>query len=194
MKRPSNPFAGFWAGLTGRERTLILALILVFFLMSTVVLLFLRGSRTREARLEIQAIERSLELLKTKGAVYQERLEEKESREGKISSEALLFSTLLEEALTKVEDVTVSNQEEQPPLDLGAGLRKRVVEFDLRNLSLGSLTQFLGALEAKAGHIILTDRLLVRSATATEDRVNAEVHLATWERDASATDDEESEE
>ncbi len=187
----ANPVAGFWAGLTGRERTLILSLVLVFFLVSTVVLLFLRDSRMRETRQEIQAIENALSQLRTKGAVYQDLLQEKESREASISNESLLFSTLLEEALTKVEDVTLSNQEEQREQKPGAGLRKRVVEFDLRSLTLDNLTKFLAAVESKPGHIILTHRLLVRSTSSTEDRVNAEVEIATWERDDNADDEEE---
>jgi hypothetical protein len=189
-RRIGNPLSGFWAGLTGRERTLILALVMVAFLMATVVLLFLRGSRTRETRKQIQAMEQALGTLHTRGAVYQEQLAEKKKREGRISSETLLFSTLLEGADDKVEDVTVTNMEEEPPVPLSTGLRKRVVKFDLRSVSLDALTRFLAIVESEPGHIILTNRLQIRSPSQTEDRLNVEVEIATWEREAEAAEEE----
>lgn len=190
----SNPFRGFWERLTPRERTMILWLVLVFFVMGTLVLLYLRGNALRETENEIAEIKRSLDQVYTRGAVYQERLEAKRKRESKISSNAVLFATLLEEAQAGVENLTVSNEEEQPAVDLGGGLVKRTFEFDLRSVTLEDLTKFMAAIEAKPGHIILTEELLIRSPSASEDRLNADVTIATWERRKTIGEEEEGEE
>ena len=120
------------------------------------------------------------------------------TRESKISSRPLLFSTLLEQASTVADEITVSNQEEQPPIELSGGLRKKVVEFELRSVTLDTLTKFLSAVEGKTGHIIFTQRLLLRSPSSNEDRLNVEVAVATWERtevgDEEETPEEEGEE
>ena len=178
----TNPLAGFWARMTPRERNLIQILLLVALVMATVMLIFLRSSKLQERRDEIDALRQAVTALKTQGTVYQDRLREKQAREGQIATQPILFSTLLEEASTVTEGVRPNNQEELVPVDLGGGLRKRSVEFDLRNVTLEDLTKFLAAVEARAGHVILTHRLLIRSPSENEDRLNAEVEVATWER------------
>jgi hypothetical protein len=187
----SNPFRSFWERLTPRERTMLLSLVLVFFVMGTIVLLFLRGNALRESKNEIEQIRRALDQVYTRGAVYQERLAAKRARESKISSNRVLFATLLEEAQAGVENVAVSNEEELPIVDLGDGLVKRTFKFDLRSVTLEDLTKFLSSIEGKRGHIILTEQLLIRSPSASENRLNVDVTIATWERRKLADEDEE---
>lgn len=189
----SNPFRSFWERLTPRERTMVLSLVLVFFVMGTIVLMFLRGNALRETNNEITEVRRALDQVYTRGAVYQERLAAKRARESRISSNRVHFSTLLEEAQAGVENVTVSNEEELPIVDLGDGLVKRTFKFDLRSVTLEDLTKFLSTIEGKRGHIILTEQLLVRSPSAEENRLNVDVTLATWERRKSVDEDEEEE-
>jgi hypothetical protein len=191
----NNPFRTFWERLTPRERTMLLSLVLVFFVMGTIVLMFLRGNSLRGTKSEIQEIRRTLDQVYTRGAVYQERLAAKRARESKISSNRVLFATLLEQAQESVENVTVSNEEELPTLDLGDGLVKRTFKFDLRSITLEDLTKFLSSIEGKRGHIILTEQLLIRSPSANENRLNVDVTLATWERTAGVeeADDEDEE-
>jgi len=173
---------GFWARLSPRERVLILALVVVFFVMGTAVLFVVRSSYLGTTRDQIAATKRALDLVYTRGAVYQDQLQRKQERESKISSESLLFATLIERASGSLEDLAVTNQEEKPPVDLGGGLRFRAVEFDLRSVTLETMTRFLAMLESEAGHVIFTQRLLIRSPSAQEDRLNAAVELGTWER------------
>jgi hypothetical protein len=191
----NNPFRTFWERLTPRERTMLLSLVLVFFVMGTIVLMFLRGNSLRGTKSEIQEIRRTLDQVYTRGAVYQERLAAKRARESKISSNRVLFATLLEQAQGSVENVTVSNEEELPTVDLGDGLVKRTFKFDLRSITLEDLTKFLSSIEGKRGHIILTEQLLIRSPSANENRLNVDVTLATWERTAGVdeADDEDEE-
>lgn len=173
---------GFWTRLNPRERVLILVLVVVFFVMGTAVLFVVRSSYLGTTREQIAATQRALDLVYTRGAVFQDQLQRKQERESKISSQSLLFATLIEKASGTLEDVAVTNQEEKPPVDLGDGLRLRSVEFDLRSVTLETLTKFLATLESEAGHVIFTQRLLIRSPSAQEDRLNAAVELATWER------------
>lgn len=173
---------GFMERLTPRERTYVMVLVLVFFLMGTLVLLYMRDKALRELERNIEGTRQALGTVYTRGAVYKEKLEEKKKREAKISSDALLFSTLVEEAAAVAETVQVSNEEETAAVDLGSGLLKRGFKFQLRSVTLEDLVKFLTKVESKPGHIVVTEGLLVRSPSNAEDRLNVDVTLATWER------------
>jgi hypothetical protein len=178
---------GFMDRLTPRERTYVMVLVLVFFLMGTLVLLYLRDSALRDIVREITATRTAIDTVHTRGAVYKERLEQKKEREAKISDRPLLFSTLVEEAATVAETVQVSNEEEIPALDLGGGLLKRSFKFQLRSVTLEDLVKFLTKVESKPGHIVVTEGLLIRSPSNAEDRLNVDVTIATWERRGQAS-------
>lgn len=168
--------------LTPRERTYILVLVLVFFGMGTLVLLYLRDKALRDIEEGIASTRRALDAVHTRGAVYKERLAEKEEREAKISSDTLLFSTLVEESTVAGETVKVSNEEELTAMELGGGLIKRSYKFNLSSVTLEDLVKFLTKIESKPGHVIITDHVVIRSPSSAEDRLNVEVTIATWER------------
>lgn len=173
---------GFMDRLTPRERTYVMVLVLVFFVMGTLVLLYLRDKALRDIERDVTTTRQALDTVHTRGAVYKQRLEEKKEREAKISDQELLFSTLVEEAAAVAESVQVSNSEEIPALDLGGGLIKRSFKFQLRSVTLEDLVKFLTKVESKQGHIVVTEGLLVRSPSDAEDRLNVDVTIATWER------------
>ena len=180
---------GFWERLQPRERVLVMALIGVFFLMGTAVLMFLRYKKLSAIDEEIADLRDGLNLTRTVGASFKQKLEDKEQEQDDISSEPLAFTTLIEEAAT-VAEVTASNQAEKPPVEVAPGLHKRTYEFDLRGVSLAQLTKFLTTIESKEGHKILTQDLTIRSPSASEDRLNVDVVLATWERIEAETPEE----
>jgi hypothetical protein len=195
----ANPLSGFWSRLTPRERTYILALVLTFFVMGTATLFYLRSGALRDIENDIDEYRVALDKVHTRGAVYEERLKLKEQRESKIATEAISFSSLLEQAQSGLEGITPADQEELAEQPLGDGLKKRTFEFRLRGVTLESVTKFLVAIESKPKHIILTEELVIRSPSASEDRLNVDVKLATWERSgtpgvASEGDDEGEEE
>jgi hypothetical protein len=177
-----KPVGGFWSRLTPRERIYILVLVLVFFVMGTVVLVYMRGNAVRKAENEIAATKQALDQVYTRGAVYREKLEEKKKREATLSVKPLLFAPLVEDASRTTNNVQVSNEEELPTLELGNGLVKRSYKFSLRGVTLEDLVSFLVKIESKPGHVILTENLLIRSSSASEDNLSAEITLATWER------------
>lgn len=190
------PATGFWAGLSARERTLLLALALTFFLVSTMLLFYLRSRALRDKRLEIDGYKQALTTVYTKGAVYKDRLEAKKKRESNIATKKLAFLTLIEEAQGGVEGLVISDQEEHPPQPLAGGtLTKRTFSFKIRSTNLDDALKFLVALEGKVGRIILTEELLIRSPGSSEDRLNLTVRIATWEReeDLLAADEDEGE-
>lgn len=190
----ANPPTGFWAQRTPRERTLILAFILTFFVMGTAVLFYLRAGALGETRSQIDMHKIALTDVYTRGSVYKERLEAKKKREADIATDAIQFLTLVEEAQASVEDLVVSDQEEKKPLDLGDGLEKKSFQFKLRSISLEDALKFLTTLESTSGRIILTEQLVIRSPSASEDRINLDVTIATWERKTEEETDEEEEE
>ena len=65
---------------------------------------------------------------------------------------------------------------------LGDGLLKRTYKFGLANISLENLMKFLKKVETEPGKIILTEQLRIRSHDRTQDRLQVDVVLATWER------------
>jgi hypothetical protein len=171
----------FWERLQPRERVLVMALVGVFFVMATGVMMFLRHSKLSAIDTEIADMRESLDMTRSFGPAYQEKLSKKGDRNDNISLVPLLFSTLVEEAQT-VAEVTASNQAEKPALEIEPGLHKRTYEFDLRGVTLAQLTKFLSTVESKEGHVVLTEGLTIRSPSGSEDRLNVDVVLATWER------------
>lgn len=171
----------FWERLQPRERVLVMALVGVFLLMAMGVMMFLRHKKLSDIDDEIADKRAGLELTRTFGPSYQEKLARKAEAQQKISSTPLLFSTLVEEAQT-VAEITASNQAEKPAVEVAPGLQMRTYEFDLRGVTLAQLTKFLSTVESKEDHVVLTQGLTIRSPSGSEDRLNVDVVLATWER------------
>lgn len=183
---------GMLSRLQPRERNLVMMLALVFFFMTLFVLFTLRSRKMNTLRDEIGDMRSGLELAYTRGSVYEQKLANKANREAQISDEKIPFTTLIEDAAGKAE-VSASNQEEQPPVDVAPGLRKHLIEFDLRNVSLDKLTKFLSLMESNPDHIVLTENLLIRSPSGSEDRLNVEITLASWQRTGKAPAEEDDE-
>ena len=184
------PGSGFWSRLTPRERMYLLALVVVFFTMGTIVLLYLRGNAIRDAEQEISDIRAALDQVYTRGAVYKEKLAEKKKREASLSSKQLAFAPLVEDASKVAEGIKPTNEEEIAAQEIGNGLVKRSYKFNVRGVTLTDLVKFLVKLESKAGHVILTESLYIRSPSTSEDRLNADIQIATWERREEEKDDE----
>ncbi|PRQ03658.1 hypothetical protein ENSA5_13510 [Enhygromyxa salina] len=180
----------FWERLQPRERVLVMALVGVFFFLGTALMMFMRYKKLSEIDEEISDLRAGLDMTRTFGPSYQEKLKGKAEQQQKIPSTPLLFSTLVEEAQT-IAEVTVSNQAEKPAVEVGPGLQMRTYEFDLRGVSLAQLTKFLSTVESKDEHVVLTQELTIRSPSASEDRLNVNVILGTWERVTPEGEEEE---
>jgi hypothetical protein len=178
--------SGFLAGLTPRERTYILVLVLVFFVMGTLVLLYFRGNSLRVTEQEIADYRLAIDDLNTRGAVYKAKMEQKKAREAEIATECIQFATLLDEARTAVENISIANEEEEAVLELGSGLSKCSYKFEVRTVTLEDLTKLLSFIESKPGQIITTENLSIRAVSNVEDRLNAEITLVTFRRDSTA--------
>jgi hypothetical protein len=180
----------FWERLQPRERVLVMALVGVFFVMATGVMMFLRHSKLGAIDTEIADMREAIDMTRSYGPAYKEKLANKGKVKDDISSTPLLFSTLVEEAQT-VAEVKASNQAEKAAVEIEPGLHKRTYEFQLRGVTLAQLTKFLSTVESKEGHLVLTEALTIRSPSGSEDRLNVDVVLATWERVAVADEDAE---
>lgn len=176
----------FWERLQPRERVLVMALIGVAFLMGAMVLMFLRFQKLSTIDEEIADVRSGLELARTFGPSYKEKLAAKQQEAAKISTQKLMFSTLIEQA-AEIAEVKVSNQTEKPAVEVAPGLHRRTYEFDLRSVTLGQLTKFLSTVESQEGHVVLTHGLTIRSPSGSEDRLNVDVVLATYERVPTST-------
>ena len=63
----------------------------------------------------------------------------------------------------------------------------------MRGVALEQMTKFLAAIEAPGEHVVLSQRLEIRSLSPNEDRLNVAIELATWERTEVEEDVEEEE-
>jgi len=174
---------GFMARLSQRERVLLGMLLLVFFVISVTVLFMLRSSAMAEKQTEIDALRRGLDLVYTRGTVYDLKKKEKAAREARIASiQPMIYSSLLEEAQKTLTNGTVRGEEEKPSVEVVPGvLTKRLYGFEVRGVGLEELLNFLTKLEQEPGHFLIVERLAIKSPSSLEDRLNVEVELATWE-------------
>jgi hypothetical protein len=174
---------GFIARLQPRERALLGILLIVFFAIATSVLFMLRSQSIAEKQAAIDDLRRGLDLVHTRGTVYDLKKKEKAAREARIANiQPIVFSALLEEASRSLITGTLRGEEEKPSVPLGDGaLIKRIYGFEVRNVALEELMTFLTKVEQQPGNILIVERLAIKSLSAMEDRLNVEVELATWE-------------
>jgi competence protein ComGC len=174
---------GFIARLSQRERVLLGMLLLVFFVISVSVLFMLRSTAMAEKQKSIDELRRGLDLVYTRGTVYDLKKKEKAAREARIASiQPLIYSSLLEEAQKSLTNGTVRGEEEKPSVEVVPGvLTKRLYGFEVKGVALEELLNFLTKLEQDPGHFLIVERLAIKSPSALEDRLNVEVELATWE-------------
>ena len=180
----SSPLmGGFIARLSQRERVLLGMLLLVFFVISVSVLFMLRSTAMAEKQKSIDELRRGLDLVYTRGTVYDLKKKEKAAREARIASiQPLIYSSLLEEAQKSLTNGTVRGEEEKPSIEVVPGvLTKRLYGFEVKGVALEELQNFLTKLEQDPGHFLIVERLAIKSPSALEDRLNVEVELATWE-------------
>lgn len=176
------PAGGFMSRLQPRERALLGVLLIVFFVAATTVLFMMRSTALAEKREAIDDLRNGLELVYTKGTVYDLKKKEKAAREARIANaQPIIFSTLIEDTSKMLLTGTVRGEEEKASTELGNGLIKRVYGFEVRSVPLEELLAFLNKLEQQPGHILVVERLQLRSPSVEEDRLNVEVELATWE-------------
>lgn len=173
---------GFIARLQPRERALLGVLLIVFFVIATSVLFMLRSSSMAEKQEAIDGLRRALDLVHTRGTVYDLKKKEKAAREARIANtQPIIFSALLEEASRSLIAGTLRGEEEKPSQELAGGLIKRVYGFEVRGVALEELLTFLTKIEQQPGNILIVERLAIKSLSPVEDRLNVEVELATWE-------------
>jgi hypothetical protein len=171
----------FFSRLQPRERMYVVVLICVAFFVGAAVLFMLRSSKISKTQEEIAELRDGISVMRVRGPAYQEKLKAKVSRESQIADTPIVFGTVIERA-EGVAEVSVTGQEEKPPIDLEGGLRMRTFQFDLKNVTLDQLTRFIAAVESEPGRVVLAQRLLIRSSNGSEDIINIQVELATWER------------
>ncbi len=181
---PQTPLlGGFIARLQPRERALLGVLLIVFFAIATTVLFMMRSTSMAAEQEAIDGLRQGLDLVHTRGTVYDLKKKEKAAREARIANiQPVIFSALLEEASRSLTTGTMRGEEEKPSVELGNGLIKRVFGFEVRSVGLEELLGFLTKIEQQSGsNIIIVERLAIKSLSPLEDRLNVEVELATWE-------------
>ncbi|MBL4687321.1 MAG: hypothetical protein JKY37_22175 [Nannocystaceae bacterium] len=184
----AKPMGGFWATMSPRERNLVLVLILVFFGMGTLLLFYMRGSSLAQTEQQILDLRKALDSVNTGGTIYKERLAAKREREKSISTDELAWASLVEEAARVSEGIEVTSEDRVDRQELDGGLIKHGYKFKLNSISLDALTKFLIRVETEAGKVIVTEKLTIRSHNEKEDRLQVDVTLATWQRQASESD------
>ena len=173
---------GFINRLQPRERALLGVLLIVLFAIAISALFMMRSTSLAEKQEAIDALRTGLDLVHTRGTVYDLKKKEKAAREARIANiQPIIFSALLEEASRSLVTGTLRGEEEKPSIELGEGLVKRVYGLEVRSVGLEELLTFLTKVEQQPGNILIVERLAIKSLSPLEDRLNVEVELATWE-------------
>lgn len=184
--------ASWWIRLSGRERQLLMLLGTTFLFVFAVAILFLRFQKLQAHEESITNYRQAISKVFTEGSEYRERVDKKERRENLISTTPISFASLIEQAETLAQ-VTTTDQEEKPPVDETPSLRKRMITFEVRDVTLEQLLKFISTIESKRGHIVLTENLEIRNLSGTgpepEDRLKVNFEVSTWERVGQAAAD-----
>ena len=177
--------ASWWVRLSQRERHLLMLLGTTFLFVFASAIIFLRMQKLKVQETAIADYREAIAKVFTEGGTYKERVTLKERREGLISTTPLSFTSHIEQA-ENLAQVKATDQEEKPPVDEAPGLRKRVITFEMRDVTLDQMLKFISTVESKRGHIVLTERLEIRNLSGTgpepEDRLKVDYTLATWGR------------
>jgi cell division protein FtsL len=185
--------ASWWVRLSASERKLLMLLGATFLLVFASAIIFLRFQKLKVHETAIADYREAINKVFTEGGSYKERVAKKERREGLISTTPLSFTSHIEQA-ENLAQVKATDQEEKPPVDEAPGLRKRVISFEMRDVSLDQMLKFISTVESKRGHIVLTEHLEIRNLSGTgpepEDRLKVDFQMATWERYVSAVEEE----
>ncbi len=175
-------FGGFISRLQPRERVLLGMLLIVFFVIATTALFMMRSSSLAEKQEAINSLRSGLDLVHTRGTVYDLKKKEKAAREARIANtQPIIFSALLEEASRTLTGGTLRSPEENPSGEHGGGQVKRVIGFEVLGVGHEELMNFLTKIEQQPGNVLIVERLAIKSLSEVEDRLNVEVELATWE-------------
>ena len=83
----------FWERLQPRERVLVMALVGVFFVMATGVMMFLRHSKLSAIDAEIADMREGLDMTRSYGPAYLEKLDKKGDSNDELSTSPLLFTS-----------------------------------------------------------------------------------------------------
>ena len=187
--------ASWWVRLTQRERQSLMLLGTIFLLVFATAIIFLRMQKLKVHDDSIAAYREAISKVFTEGSTYKERVNKKERREGLISTTPLSFTSHIAHA-ESLAQVKATDQEEKPPVDEAPGLRKRVITFEMRDVTLEQMLKFISTVEGKRGHIVLTERLEIRNLSGTgpepEDRLKVDFQMATWERYGAPASEEDS--
>lgn len=187
--------ASWWIRLSGRERRLLMLLGTTFLFVFATAIIFLRMQKLGAQQKSIADYRNAISKVFTEGSEFKERVSQKERREELISAVPISFAALIEQAETRAQ-IQATDQEEKTPVDETPSLRKRAITFEVRDVTLEQLLQFISKLESKRGHIVLTEKLEILNLSGTgpepEDRLKAKFELATWERIGQAASEAES--
>lgn len=174
---------GFLATLSARERVMVLALILTFFVMGSLLLLYLRSEALSARRAAIDEHRRALEQVHVQGPLYQELVEERRTAESSIADTEIQFNSLLEKAQVGLsEEFSVQDIDTLPAKEVGRNLIKKTFTFRLRSVHYQDAITFLTKLESEPDRILLVEEFKIRSTNEQNDAVNFDVTVATWER------------
>ena len=175
--------ASWWVRLTQRERQSLMLLGTIFLLVFATAIIFLRMQKLKVHDDSIAAYREAISKVFTEGS------------EGLISTTPLSFTSHIAHA-ESLAQVKATDQEEKPPVDEAPGLRKRVITFEMRDVTLEQMLKFISTVEGKRGHIVLTERLEIRNLSGTgpepEDRLKVDFQMATWERYGAPASEEDS--
>jgi hypothetical protein len=179
---------GRFANLSAREQGMVASLLGVAFVLATSVLLMQRHQKLRALRDESATLQQASSLVRSSAGHYRQAQRAQGERASGVPTTPLSWGTLLDEAERSSNGVKYAGfDDSMPSVPINEEIERKDAKFELRGVTMATLTAFLRTLEQNDSHPVLTQDLTLRATNGeSEDRLNASVTMSSWNRRAGA--------
>ena len=172
------------AGLSERERRLVIVMGLIFVVFIIFLVVFLFGSKVGDLEEEAEMLAESLRLLEEKAADYQERKAASLGASRKSHQKPTPLPTLVDKACKK-HDLDMPDMKELPDQRHGTSWVEHAVELSMRDVDLLKLTEFMEEVETNRRRFpIAISKLEVNKRRHTAGNTfHVKMTISTYEQD-----------
>ena len=183
-------FRNFIAGLSERERRLVIVVSAVFVVFVVFLVAFFVGSAVSGLGKENRARLDTLRLIELKGQEYLDLQRENSLTKSRTAAKPTPLRTMIDKIGNKV-GVTVPDMKELPDQRHGDKWIEHSVELSLQQVELTSLTRFMEEVEGNRRKFpVAINKLEVRKRRRTEDAYDVKMVISTYERSAKEETDD----
>ncbi|MCP4677877.1 MAG: hypothetical protein GY854_20635 [Deltaproteobacteria bacterium] len=171
------------AGLSERERRLVIAMGLLFVVFIIFLVVFFVQSGINDLEEKTNNYTKSLKLIAEKEPAYLKKRQEARERENRGASKKPVPLRTLIDKIGKQLDVVVPDMKELPDQRHASLWHEHAMELSMREIGLASLTKFMEEVERNRRKFpIAITKLEVRKRKRTQDSYDVKMVITTYER------------